>query len=431
MPDLYDATIDGFPLDIETLDDTFEKSIVRHEYPYKNGALLEDLGLKARVLRLRCWFWDSEGQQTYDDHIGFLSHLEKMEESELVHPKYGQIKGSIESVAVHHDDRDRTAQVDISFVQGLIADSDDTNHEDVEAAGEEAYNDGIAEMEQEFADDVTAELGVEAPGILAVELDPGLGIVDQLAGVSVAARAFLKEVEAYVDLLDATLATIINPVNSLVAIIAFGTTLPGRVIGSVTRCIERYALLYASLASSPARYLDTLIAAGDDLAAVSGRRAKTTTIAAAAHVALAAASLYKADEKLRQLQKRGEGRTPFDVQGNYTPPDPPDASLPDETMTVGELESSLAAVRTCLQAAIDLGRKNTSLKRQALQLQTHVNTIKLEREKMIRVRLDNPMPLHLVCLRYGLPSTAAKRLLTVNSIVNPNCTSGEVNVYAR
>jgi prophage DNA circulation protein len=430
MPDLYDATIDGFPLDIETLDDTFEKAIVRHEYPYKNGALLEDLGLKARVLRLRCWFWDSGGQQTYDDHIDFLEHLSKMEESELVHPKYGQLKGSIESVAVHHDDRERTAQIDISFVQGLITDSEDTNHEDVEAAGEESYNDGIADQQQEFADDVTAELGAEAPGILAVELDPDLGIVEQFAGVSVGARNFLKQVEAAVDILDATVASIVNPVNSLIGIIAFGQHLAGRVIGSACRCIERYALLYESLASSPARYLDTLIAGGQELADGSCRLNKTCTIAVAAHVALRAAYLYKADEKRRLWQKKNEGVRAFDVSGKYTAPEPPDADLPDETMTVGELESSLAAVRTCLQAAIDLGRGNTSLKRQALQLQTHVNTIKLEREKMIRVGLDNPMPLHLVCLRYGLPYTAAERLLTINSIVNPNRVAGEVNVYA-
>ena len=147
-------------------------------------------------------------------------------------------------------------------------------------------------------------------------------------------------------------------------------------------------------------------------------------------MALRAAYLYKADEKRRLWLLRNEGRRAFDVQGRYTSPEPPDADLPDDTMTVGELESSLAAVRACLQAAVDLGRGNTSLKRQALQLQTHVNTIKLEREKMIRVQLDNPMPLHLVCLRYGLPYTAAGRLLTINSIVNPNCVAGEVNVYA-
>jgi uncharacterized protein (UPF0261 family) len=42
------------------------------------------------------------------------------------------------------------------------------------------------------------------------------------------------------------------------------------------------------------------------------------------------------------------------------------------------------------------------------------------------------MPLHLVCLRYGLPYTDAERLVKVNkNIQNPNFASGAVSVYAR
>jgi hypothetical protein len=42
------------------------------------------------------------------------------------------------------------------------------------------------------------------------------------------------------------------------------------------------------------------------------------------------------------------------------------------------------------------------------------------------------MPLHLVCLKYGLPYTDAERLLGVNrQIRNPNFADGEVLVYAR
>ena len=284
--------------------------------------------------------------------------------------------------------------------------------------------------------------------------------------------------EAYVGTLEATLNTIANPANSLISIINYGTSLPGRVIGAVARCLERYALLYSTFSSAPARFIDSMIngvglllndsgtvksptavtaanysaqrAAGGTvsipgmgqtastntasncgvLAIASGPFQKTTIIAAASYVALQAAYLYKTDSTLRDAQKKIEGSQAFDALGNYTPPDPLDPSLPDAPMTVGELESSLAAVRTCLQAAINLSRQSTSLKKQALQLQTHVSSVKLEREKMIQVQLDNPMPLHLVCLKYGLPYTAAKRLLTINNIRNPNCTSGQVNVYA-
>jgi hypothetical protein len=50
---------------------------------------------------------------------------------------------------------------------------------------------------------------------------------------------------------------------------------------------------------------------------------------------------------------------------------------------------------------------------------------------MQAVVLDNAMPLHLVCLKYGLPYQAAERLIRVNNIPNPNFTAGEVMVYVR
>ncbi|MDR3631554.1 MAG: hypothetical protein P4L42_14625, partial [Desulfocapsaceae bacterium] len=250
------------------------------------------------------------------------------------------------------------------------------------------------------------------------------------SNVSLKARSYLATVESYVGTLEATLNTIANPANSLISIISYGTSLPGRVIGAVARCLERYALLYATQQSAPARFIDSMIAGTGALTQSSGSFQKTTNIAAAGYIALQTAYLYKADETLRDAQKKNEGLQAFDALGNYTPPDPPDPSLPDVPMTVNELEGSLAAVRTCLQAAVNLSRQSASLKKQALQLQTHVNSIKLEREKMMQVQLDNPMPLHLVCLKYGLSYTAAERLLAINSIRNPNCTAGEVNVYA-
>ena len=428
MPDLYAAEINGFALEIETTDDTWEKSIARHEYPYKNGALLEDMGLKARCLKFRCYFWDDGADHsTYDDHRDFLDHLDNMEIIELVHPKYGPLRGSIESVAIHHDDRDRMAQIDISFVEGLIEDPDDTAHEDVEASGEEAYNDSIAEQQQEFADDAKTALGSESSGILDKVLDPNLGIVEQFTAVSTKARNYLKTVEKYVGLLEGTLNTIANPANSLTSILNYGNSLPGRVIGSIARCMERYALLYETQQTAPARFADSMSQGHAELAAASGAFAKTTTIAAASHTALQTAYLYKRDETVRTLQKRSEGKPAFDTLGNYTPPELSATDI--QPMTVRELESSLATVRGMLQDAINLSRQSTSLKKQALQLQTHVNSIKLEREKITQVQLDNPMPLHLVCLKYGLPYGAADRLMMINDIRNPNEVSGEVSVY--
>jgi prophage DNA circulation protein len=50
---------------------------------------------------------------------------------------------------------------------------------------------------------------------------------------------------------------------------------------------------------------------------------------------------------------------------------------------------------------------------------------------VITVEVDNTLPLHLVCLEYGLTTADAEQLMTINRIRNPNFVTGKVNVYAR
>lgn len=432
MPDLYPAQLDGFDLEIETIADSFEKAIIRHEYPYKNGALLEDMGAKARVIRFRCYFWDDGADHaTYDAHTGLLSRLEGLEIVELVHPKYGPLRGSVESLAVKHDDRDRTAEIDVTFIHGLIEDAGETSREDIKAGSEEAFNDSIAEQKQVFEDDVTAALGSEAGAILGKYLDPALGILEQITDVSTKARNYLKTVESFVGKMEGTLNTITNPANSLISIINYGTSLAGRVIGSVARCVERYAILYTGLKSAPPRFIGSMQNGLAELTSAVGgfnpTTAKTTTIASASYTALQLSYIYKEDETTRADQVKTEGQPVFDALGNYTASDFSAADSP--AMTVREMESSLAVVRSMIQASVNLSREMPTLRTQALLLQSHVAAIKLQRENVTSVLLDNTMPLHLVCLRYGLPYNAAERLLMINDIRNPNEVSGKVNVY--
>jgi len=46
----------GIRIQFETLDDTFEKAIAQYNYPFADGADLEDMGQKARVIKFRCHF---------------------------------------------------------------------------------------------------------------------------------------------------------------------------------------------------------------------------------------------------------------------------------------------------------------------------------------------------------------------------------------
>ncbi|KAF0145122.1 MAG: mu-like prophage DNA circulation protein [Nitrospirae bacterium] len=102
-----------------------------------------------------------------------------------------------------------------------------------------------------------------------------------------------------------------------------------------------------------------------------------------------------------------------------------------ELLTINEIEKSLAEARSYIQEAIDASRGIDSLKKMAAALLDHANNIKLEREKIIKVEEDVPIPLHLVCLKHGLPYNDAERILAINSIKNPNFVSGEISIYAR
>lgn len=72
-----------------------------------------------------------------------------------------------------------------------------------------------------------------------------------------------------------------------------------------------------------------------------------------------------------------------------------------------------------------------TLKSMALTLMSHVIDVKIERDRLIKIEVDNATPLHLICLTYGLPYNTAEQLLTVNRIRHPSFVSGEVNIYAR
>ena len=426
---LFSAAIDGIGLEIETLDDQFEVAISRHEIPYKDGALLENMGQKARTVNIRCYFWDDGSHLTYNDHIKLVKHLKDKALFELTHPMYGTMSGMIERVSVRADDRELTAEVDITFVEQLRQDLYEREYEDVEAAADQAVIDAQDEQMEQLEDEAQNELGAEATEITSQELDPEKGILEQFSGVSQKARAWLKQVDAAVAAFEGALTDVTQPANSLISTISYGTKLPGRVIGSIARMVDRYVTLYKTATTAPSRFLRNLRSAVDNLIsqfAFSPRMKARIRAAVATQGAHAVAQYYATDEKQRQVLRRLEKQKAFDMQGRYLNP-----PVAEPVYTVNELEASILISRDMLQEAIDSegGRNITALKTMARILLDHVNIIKLEREKIITVTLDNPMPLHIVCLRYGLDYHYAERLVAINSIPRPNFAGGSLQIY--
>ncbi len=423
--DLDYGYLDDILIQMETIEDTIEKAIARYDYPYADGSDLEDMGQKAHTIRIRCYFWDDAEQQTYDDHKTLLDSLATKDLLDFVHPKYGLLQGKIESIVVLHDDSARKATLDISFTEQMRAALNAASSQNVLSATEDAYQTGQADQESALANDIRASIPAADSGAVSNNLDADTGLLAQMQRFDSVTRGFVAQAEKYISSAEAVVSQVETPVDSLQATITYSLTLPGRILGSLSGALEKVARLYDSLANYPSQFISKLDAAFDDLfssfddlaagAKSSGEQSasevmsKHLTIACAQRMALEAAEIYDADQQAF-----------LDSDPDF------------QVMNINELEFTLAVVRTRIEAAVAIARDMDSLKTMAAALLTQVNSVRLEREKMIAVTLDNPMPLHLVCLKYGLPCTDAERLWKVNkNIQNPNFTAGQVMVYAR
>jgi hypothetical protein len=292
-------------------------------------------------------------------------------------------------------------------------------------------------------DEQLAEAAVDAKALGLppyLPLDDTKTLLEQVKGTANYLRVITKEIDDDLAMFSATANEIMQPVNSLVATITYATTIPGRLIGTLTRCVERVARLYDSATTAPSRFLANLDFAFNKLiTATAGLPGNTTTasqnaraivikhlrLACAQRLALESAYCYATDEQQRQQIRQIEKLESFDILGRYLAP-----SAVNPIMNLRDLETTLATSRTWLQEGVTAARSMQSLKDLALDLLTHVSSVKLEREKIITITIDNPMPLHLICLRYGLPYNYADRIRSINPLMaNPNAVSGDVQIY--
>ena len=424
MAEKFQAAIDGIEFDCETLEDSFEKAIARHEFPYRPGALLEDMGQKARVIKIRCFFLN----ERYEIHKALIDYIRETDHAyELTHPQYGLIKGQIESMVVRHDDREETAEIDLPFVENLTGSIETAFAPSVAAGTEEAFIIGQGELAEEMERDIRDEFPSDFDELLG-EIDPALPtLFEQYSGLTREARAYVRQVDQYVGGLKETLNEIVSPANSLVSTTDYGTNLPGVVMGSLAGAIERHALLYDTLRASPDRFFQSFHTGVEEIEDSFDRFDTYTIIAKCQREALELGVILEEDQARSQAARQAAEGAAFSPLGRLQK----DISGTEQILTITEIESALATVRSDLQTAIDAAREMQSLKTLAAILTDHVITIKKSRPPLVTVPIDNAMPLHLICLKYGLAYNEADQIMAINRIRNPNFTSGEVQVYVR
>lgn len=424
--------LNGIAIEMQDISDHFEKSIVKYEYPYVDGADLEDMGQKAGTVKTRCFFYDNAGQKTYARHVDFLNLLALPTDLEFIHPKYGILKGKVETVDVRHDDRKRTAEIDFTFIK--------RGFDKIQALPANAVDNIVETLYGDSADEQAAVIATDMVGsglnVAAALTDESL--LSQIKGVTNSARAYARQIDQALNRLNSLATDITQPLNSIVATINYGANLPGKLLGTVDRCLDRVAATYNGLRNFPARFLSAidfgLIKIHRDLdsflpADRTGAKAmllKQILIASARRVALETAYVYGSDRDARRTQQSQGSVLPFDVNGKYTPRPPLDVA----PMNVSELETTLAAARNRLQAEISSARSLHTLRDMALELAAAVDQVKHGGERIVVIDVTAVVPLHLLCLRQGIPYSDADRLMCLNTALrNPTFTTGTVQIF--
>ena len=423
MATRFKAMLNDFALDLETIQDTIEKSVAVHEYPFSNGAKTEDLGENARRIRFRAhWFG-----ATYDLHFEVRNELRRLDFFQLIHPVYGSLVGRITSVAVNHGDEPDHVTIDFDFVEDLLNQVDVARKLNVAQAIEEAFVNGQSKQIESYTAILRKDLGTEAGAILAQTINEDESIITQLSGLSANARDYVYKIDRALAACEATLTSIEQPADSIIATINFGLNLPGRVVGSMAKMVERYAVMVQSLEQSPSKFLDALKFNLEKLEDSFADLLSQLRLSGAQRLALEAAKVFDADELNRREYRKQETRAIFDPNGKFIP-----GPVIDGIITVPEAEVAIQNVRSYLQTALDGNREMETLRDMARDLIIHVSQIKFEYEKVRELEIDSSLPVHLLCLKAGLPYSAATRVLSLNpNVIKPSFMQGAVKVYAR
>lgn len=213
---LQDASFRGVAFEVEAVEDRGENALVVHEYPFRPGAEVENMGRKARVIPVTALFWGV----AYEAKVkALVAAFEEDGPGELIHPVFGSCNVMVRNWRIRHSaERHDYAEVPFEAVEAA-ADNPFFGAASSRSLAEQALDAvtsglaealGLAESElgrtlaqwAEAAANVKARVELELQGVLNV-LDAGreslrsvLSYVDMPAAFLADARAIVRGARA-------------------------------------------------------------------------------------------------------------------------------------------------------------------------------------------------------------------------------------------
>ena len=170
---LFEASYFGTLIDIVSTDDDFSRALVEHKFPFRDGAVLSDMGAEPRSTSVRVVFIPTSDQEL--DHITrlieFLNLLDDASSitptPQFVHPIVGSYPALPRDISMSASAQDRDIiSVSLTFVE------DGLDPAAFESPGDQSISTGVAAVEL-ARDDTNASLNALVP-----DLDPPVTVQD-------------------------------------------------------------------------------------------------------------------------------------------------------------------------------------------------------------------------------------------------------------
>ncbi|AMO79713.1 DNA circularization protein [Obesumbacterium proteus] len=113
---MQDASFRSVRFDVINTRDSVERALAQHEYPYLDGADIEDMGAQPRSLQLTAMLWGDD----YESRLQtLLQALDKRDAGDLIHPIFGSMPNmQVKVYQVNHEAENVDAcTLDIQFIQ--------------------------------------------------------------------------------------------------------------------------------------------------------------------------------------------------------------------------------------------------------------------------------------------------------------------------
>lgn len=411
-----ECTLGPWNLKLVSIGDEISHAIAETQYPYKNGADLEDMGVNAELLRFSCVLTNDDYKENYQAlRNWFLSYFATP--IELIHPDHGTLNGFPQNVSFNNDRRKRFAQFDFEFkIAGIQPDIQDFT-DPTEVCEEEAKAVNV-EVQAALAEEMQRAGVPDVPG-------DDWSLLDYWGAMGDAARSFASGVSGALGRIQGVIETVKAPLDALNTTIDYVDSLSGSLTGSLQRfCDSLTALGRKAGSSSGTSVLASIF---------TERLASFIDTPVYASLATIAASTL-ACETARQISedevKMGESIAAESVVSDDAVGKPIAAdTIEPFIMTPETLENSLAAVREFINRVLPVSKSPGRLKKMAATLTESILKLKMEYMTTRTVKVEYETPLHKILLDNGLNYKAAERVCALNNVKNPTFMKGEVLVY--